>query len=137
MKEEKKGLVSVIFATMNRKDDLIKCIKSIKNSTYKNVEIIIVDNGSTDGSQELVKKLFPEVILIESELNLGVPVAFNKCLEKASGEYILRLDDDVLLKENAIELLVEELNKDRFFVDVKTKKKEGGKCQFVMNVKRI
>ena len=84
-KTQKKDLVSVIFPTMNRKEDLIKCINSIKKSTYKKIEIVIIDNDSIDGSQEAIKKLFPEIILIESKLNLGVPVAYNQGVKKSKG----------------------------------------------------
>lgn len=108
----KKDLVSVIFPTMNRKEDAIKCINSIKNSTYKPIEIIIVDNCSTDGTSEEIKKMHPDVILIESKVNLGVPIANNQCVKKSKGEFILRLDDDVLLEKHLIEKMVKTLKDD-------------------------
>jgi len=105
----KKDLVSVVFPTMNRKEDLIKCIESIKNSTYPKIEIIIGDNGSIDGSQEAIKKLFPEVILIENKYNFGSPLAINNCIKKSSGEFILRLDDDEIIEPDTIEKQVDVL----------------------------
>lgn len=108
----KKGLVSVIFPTMNRKDDLIKCIQSIKNSTYKKIEIIIADNGSIDGSQQAVKKMFPDITLIENKRNLGVTIALNKCIRKSKGEFVYTLDDDTIIEKHAIEKMVKILKND-------------------------
>lgn len=108
-----KNLVSVVFPTMNRKEDLIKCIKSIKANTYKKIEIIIADNGSTDDSKEAIKKMFPDVILLESGLNLGSPIAINNCIEKSKGEFIFRLDDDVIIEKDTIEKMIKILKSDK------------------------
>jgi len=110
--EEKEGLVSVIFPTMNRKEDLTKCIDSIRKNTYKKVEIIILDNGSTDGTVEMIRKKYLDVILIESKLNLGVPVAYNECVKKSKGEFLFRLDDDVILGKTVIEEMVKTIKRD-------------------------
>jgi len=107
--KQQKGLVSAIIPTLNRKEDLIKCIKSLKNNTYKKIEIIVSDNGSTDGTEKTIKKLFPEVILLRSEFNLGSPKALNKCIKKAKGEFILRLDNDVILKKDCIKKMIDVL----------------------------
>jgi GT2 family glycosyltransferase len=106
---ETKGLISAVIANKDRKEDLIKCIKSIKANTYKKVEIIVADNGSTDGSREAVKKLFPEVILLENKLNLGAVMAVNNCIRKAKGEFILRMDNDVIIEKDVIEKLLKVL----------------------------
>lgn len=108
----KKDYVSVVFPTMNRKEDLIKCIESLKASTHKKIEIVIGDNGSTDGSPNEIKKRFPEVILLENKLNLGSPVAINNCIKASSGEFILRLDDDEIVEPNTIEEMLKVLKKD-------------------------
>jgi len=99
----KKDLVSIVFPTRNRKEDLIKCIESIYANTYKNIEIIISDNGSTDGTPEIIKKRFPKVILLENKLNLGSPIAINNCIKVSHGEFIFRLDDDVVIGKKTIE----------------------------------
>jgi Glycosyltransferases involved in cell wall biogenesis len=54
-------LVSVIIPTFSRKDDLLSCLNSLKNSTYPNLEIIVVDNASTDGTYDAVTQIFPYV----------------------------------------------------------------------------
>ncbi len=106
------GLVSFVLPTMNRKDDLIKCIESIKSSTYKNIEIIVADNGSTDGTFEIINKMFPEVILIRNELNLGSPVAINDCIKKSKGEFIFRLDDDEIIEKDTLIKMLKVLKSD-------------------------
>ena len=105
----KKDLVSVVFPTMNRKEDLIKCIKSIKESTHKKIEIIIGDNGSIEGIKEEIKKRFPEVILLKNKLNLGSPIAINNCIKRSTGEFVLRLDDDVIIAKDTIEKMLRVL----------------------------
>lgn len=107
-----KDLVSVVFPTMNRKCDLIKCINSVKESTYDKIEIIVADNSSIDGSKEAVKELFPDVILLENELNLGSPISINDCIKKSKGEFIFRLDDDVIIEKNTIENMLKVLKSD-------------------------
>jgi len=107
-----KDLVSVVFPTMNRKEDLIKCIQSIKKNTHKKVEIVIADNGSIDGSTETIKKKFPEVILIENKNNLGSPVAINDCILKSKGEFVFRLDDDIVVTPDTIEKMLKVLKSD-------------------------
>ena len=108
----KKDLVSVVFPTMNRKEDLIKCIESLKASTHKKIEIVIADNGSTDGSSKTIKKKFPDVILLENKMNLGSPMAINNCIKKSKGEFILRLDDDEIVEPDTIEKMLEILKTD-------------------------
>lgn len=85
---------SFVIVNYNRKDELLLTIaktKEIINS--KEYEILIVDNASSDGSASAVKSQYPEVTLIESNINLGVP-AWNLGFAKAKGQYFIVLDDD-------------------------------------------
>lgn len=95
--------VSIIIVNYNTRDLLANCINSIykftKNITF---EIIIVDNASTDGSQKYVKFNFPQVILIESDENLGFGKANNLGVKDAKGEFLFFLNSDTLLIENSI-----------------------------------
>lgn len=97
--------VSVIIVNYNTKELTKNCIKSIYEKT-KNIdfEVIVSDNGSTDGSQEMIKKEFPKVILIENNQNLGFGAANNKGLKIANGKYIFYLNSDTILLNNAIKL---------------------------------
>ena len=64
-------LVSIIVLNYNAGELLLNCINSLKKSTYSNLEIIIVDNISSDGSQEKCKNKFPDIKLIQNKNNLG------------------------------------------------------------------
>lgn len=86
-------LVSIVMLSWNRKSELKKSLSGIKKQDYKNPEIIVVDNGSEDGTQEMIKKEFPEVNLIEVGRNPGV-ASYNLGFKKAQGQYVVVLDDD-------------------------------------------
>ncbi len=89
-------LISIVVPVYNASKYLDRCLKSILNQTYQNMEIILVDDGSTDGSGELCdeyKKLDPRFEVIHQE-NSGVSIARNKALEIARGEYIAFVDSD-------------------------------------------
>ena len=85
--------VSVIIPTYNRIQFIDVAIRSILNQTYKPLEIIIVDDGSSDGTFEMVKKQYPFVELIYQR-NTGVSCARNKGIEIAKGDWIAFLDSD-------------------------------------------
>lgn len=108
----KKGLVSVVFPTMDRKDFLLKCIDSLLKSTYKNIEIILADNASTDGSADSVRKKFPHVRIIRNELNFGSPAAMNQCIRASNGEYIFRFEDDVEITPKSLGEMIKLLESD-------------------------
>ena len=91
--------VSVIIPTYNRADFLREAIDSVRAQTYTNFEIIVVDDGSTDGTQELVTSLYPDVRYLRQE-NSGPAAARNNGINNAAGEVIAFLDsDDIWLPE--------------------------------------
>lgn len=77
----------------NRKDDLRHTLQKVFEQDYKNIEVIVVDNNSRDGSVEMVKSEFPTVQLIELHKNIGI-AGWNEGAKIAKGEYLLFLDDD-------------------------------------------
>jgi|GEM_PF-1691401 len=97
-------LVSVIIPNFNNQDYVGEAIKSTLNQTYKNVEIIVIDDGSTDASWSVIKS-FPSVKAIR-QTNQGACVARNTGLKIASGEYIKFLDSDDCLIEDCISMQV-------------------------------
>lgn len=109
--------VSIIIVNYNTKTLLKNCLESIFNKT-KNIsfEVIVSDNGSRDGSIEMLKIYFPQVILIENSSNLGFGAANNKALSIANGKYIFYLNSDTLLLNNAIKYFFDffELNEKRY-----------------------
>lgn len=95
--------VSIIIVNYNTKDLIKTCIDSIYGQTDQiKFEIIVVDNASKDGSQQMIKNEFPNVILIESPENMGFGKANNFGAKHASGKYLLFLNSDTILLNNAV-----------------------------------
>lgn len=102
--------VSVIIPVYNVKPYLERCVQSVQNQTYKDLEIILVDDGSTDGSSELCDKIAARdsrIVVIHQE-NQGLSGARNTGIRKAKGEYIAFLDsDDEWLLSDGLERLLQ------------------------------
>ena len=98
-------LVSVVIPLYNAEKYIEETMQSILDQTYKNIEIVIVDDGSKDQSPSIVKILLkiPRSSKIRSSKNQGVSVARNTGIENASGEYIAFLDSDDLWHPTKIE----------------------------------
>lgn len=95
--------VSIIIVSYNTKDLTRNCLQSVLKQTQDiDYEIIVSDNGSKDGSVEMIKKEFPNVILLENNANLGFGSANNRGLKIAKGKYIFYLNSDTVLLNNAI-----------------------------------
>jgi len=100
--------VSIIIVNFNTKELLDKCIYSIINNTFNlQYEIIVVDNCSTDGSQNYIRITYPQVIIIESNTNLGFGLANNIAANSAKGEFLFFLNSDTVLINNSIIILRE------------------------------
>lgn len=99
------SLVSIIVPLFNAKQYIGRCLDSIINQSYKEIEIIIVDDGSTDGSGQLCDEIQAKDsrVVVVHKKNEGVSKARNAGLEKAKGKYIVFLDVDDLMKNNFIE----------------------------------
>ena len=104
--------VAAIIVNWNDKDALSVCLKSLLEQDYENLEILVVDNGSDDGSQVLIKEEFSTVKLIENGENLGFGSAVNRGLEKAKGDYFIFLNNDLALNPDCIRHLVALLESD-------------------------
>lgn len=101
-------LVSIIIPVYNCEKYIGKCLESVLGQTYKNVEIIVIDDGSTDQSLEVINRTVqgnPNVKVIHQE-NQGLSATRNKGLENATGDYIAFLDGDDYLGESYIERLI-------------------------------
>lgn len=97
--------VSIIIVNYNTKELTKNCLKSVYEQTKDlNFEIFLVDNASSDGSQEMIKNEFPNVILIENKENLGFGRANNLGMEIAKGKYIFLLNSDTILLNNAVKI---------------------------------
>ena len=103
---ENAALVSAIIINWNGKELIENCVDSLLAQTYPNLEIVIVDNGSDDGSLEFIKQTYPQVKLIEYQSNKGFCHAINHGIRESSGTYILSLNNDVILQPSFLNELV-------------------------------
>ena len=108
--------VSVIVPVYNVEKYLVKCLDSIINQTYKDIEIILVDDGSTDNSGKICDKyaLKDERIYVIHNSNSGVSHARNCGINKAKGEYILFIDSDDFIDKNYVQELIGLTRKENY-----------------------
>lgn len=100
------AFISVIIANYNGKKWLKKCLDSLKKQSYKNFEVIFVDNGSSDGSVGYVREHYPKVKVVISKTNLGFAGGNNLGATKAKGEYLLLLNNDTYIEKDFINKLL-------------------------------
>lgn len=101
-----KPLVSVIIVNWNGQKYLEKCLSSLYNQNYKNIEVVFVDNNSSDNSVEFVREKFPQTKIVENNDNLGFAEGNNIGVQNATGEYIFLLNNDAWVEKDTIEILV-------------------------------
>ena len=97
----KNNKISIIIPTYNSAQTLAKCLEHIFKQTYKNIEIIIVNDGSIDNTQQVLKK-YQDKLKIINQPNQGAPAARNRGFRESKGEYLLFVDADVYLKPNCV-----------------------------------
>lgn len=98
--------ISFIIPVYNSEKYLEKCLCSIFNQTNKNFEIVLVNDGSTDGSQRIIDKFmekYPKCIKVCFQENQGISAARNRGIDMAEGEYIAFIDNDDLIDKNYVE----------------------------------
>jgi glycosyltransferase involved in cell wall biosynthesis len=99
-------LISVIIPAYNAEKYISKCIESIQNNTYKNLEIIIVNDGSKDNTRQVVESFSDSRIKLINQENGGVSKARNTGLDNATGEYIAFIDSDDYIREDYFERMI-------------------------------
>ncbi|MDH7911521.1 glycosyltransferase family 2 protein [Winogradskyella sp. SYSU M77433] len=112
-------LISIVIPTYNRKNVLLETLNSIKHQKYQNWEVIVVDDGSTDGTNSFMQ----EVCKASSQINYylrsdfttkkGAPVCRNLGLEKAKGDYVVFLDSDDILQKETLHNRVNSINESK------------------------
>ncbi len=125
-------LVSVVIPCFNSGRTLKRAINSVKNQTWKNIEIIIVNDGSDDLFTLKEINRFKDIILF-NQINRGLPAARNKGFELASGKFILPLDADDWLEANAVEIMIDKLESNKSLSFVYTDLKLEGKSQKILS----
>lgn len=106
--------ISIIIPVYKSEQFLEKCLNSIINQSFKNIEIIIVNDNSPDGSINIINKYlinYKNIKLINKHVNEGVSVARNEAIKIACGEYILFVDSDDYIEKDALKILYEETSK--------------------------
>lgn len=100
--------LSIIIVSFNTKDLLDRCLASVfvgLSDMKRSVEVLVVDNGSRDGSRELLNKKYPRVIKIFNKENTGFGKANNQAIEKATGNHVFLLNSDTEVIDDGIERL--------------------------------
>ncbi len=111
----KKIAVSICIANYNGNKTLRACLDSVLNQSFnKTIEIIVHDDASTDLSIELIRNDYPQVKLIVSKDNVGFCISNNRMVAVAKGEYILLLNNDAALRDNALLLLFQYAKETHF-----------------------
>ena len=103
--------ISIIVPVYNAEKYLVKCLDSLVNQTKKNIEIILVNDGSKDKSIDILneyKEKYPDMITIISQENQGQSAARNSGIENATGKYIAFVDSDDYVSKNMFEKLYEK-----------------------------
>lgn len=106
------SIISVIIVTWNSRDTIGRCISSIVETKYRPLEIILVDNNSSDGTVEYVEKDFPEIIIIKNSENTGFSFANNQGIRNSRGEFILFLNPDACITPDFLDILVKEMDRE-------------------------
>jgi hypothetical protein len=105
-----KSLISIIVLNYNAGELLLNCINSLKKSTYQNIEILVVDNISSDDSHTKCKKQFPDIKLIQNRKNLGYCGGNNVGIKEAKGKFIVILNPDTIVEENWLDEMFNAFN---------------------------
>lgn len=98
-------LLSIVIVNWNLVDDLRGCLASLARQTEKGFETLVVDNGSEDGSAEMVAAEFPDVTLLRETENLGFAEACNRGIAKSAGTWAVMLNNDTVVDERFVEAL--------------------------------
>ena len=104
--------VCVVVLAWNHKQDTIECLESLRSTDYQDFHLIVVDNGSTDGTSELIQRVFPDMEVLHSPTNLGIAGGYNLGLEKAlerDAKYVMVANNDILVDPSLIRELVTAL----------------------------
>jgi GT2 family glycosyltransferase len=103
--------MSIVLVCWNNKDYLEPCLRSLYEGGLRSTfDVVAVDNGSTDGSQAMLREKFPEVKLIQNDRNLGLGKASNQGIEATQGRYVLLLNNDTIVNGPSLDTMVDFLD---------------------------
>lgn len=113
--------VSVIVLNWNGLKFISECIQSVLDQTYSEIELVVIDNASTDRSVDLVKRNFPQVHLIENPFNVGFSKAINQGIAALPSPYVMPLNFDVILDRSFVSEMVKAMGADEHIGSVSGK----------------
>jgi GT2 family glycosyltransferase len=103
--------MSIILVCWNNKAYLDPCLKSLYEGGLKcSFDVVVVDNGSTDGSQQMLAEKYPDILVIQNEGNVGLAKASNQGIRATSGRHVLLLNNDTIVNGASLDMLVEFLD---------------------------
>ncbi|GEM_PF-2622735 len=113
---KKVPLVGIVIVNWNKKEMTGECLKSLEKTSYKNYKVILIDNGSTDGSITYLKKINKEITIIRLKENLGYTcgtnIGWKYAIEKLKADYICAMDNDIVtIQTKWLNLIIKELEK--------------------------
>ena len=104
-----KYLVSIIVPMYNSEKYIVRCIDSLLEQSYENIEIIVVDDGSSDNGVDIIKKYSDNRINIYQKKNEGVSATRNFGIEKSNGDFLLFVDSDDYVSKDIVEIMVDKI----------------------------
>lgn len=105
-------LISIITVNYDHPDVTCALLESLRNITYPNIEVIVIDNASPNDDPSVILKLYPEIIFIQSSVNLGFAGGNNLGVRKAQGKYLLFINNDTEVEPGFLEPLVAKCESD-------------------------
>lgn len=106
-----KGKVSVSILNYNGGKSVLTCVDSVIHQTYQPLEALLVDNASTDGSLDTVRRRYPDLRVYQNKTNLGFSGGHNIGIAQTSGEFVLTLNTDVVLKPTFVEEMLARIQR--------------------------
>jgi GT2 family glycosyltransferase len=107
-----KPLISLIVINYNTKHLLPACMESLKNQDYDNIEIILIDNDSADGTCQYMQENYPKIITVCNKDNLGYAGAGNQGIKLAKGDYVMTLNPDIIFEPSYIKNCIKKMEED-------------------------
>lgn len=105
--------LSIVLVCWNNKNYLEPCLRSLyEGNLHSRFDVVVADNGSTDGSQDMLQEKFPQVQIIQNDRNLGLGKASNQGIEATRGRYILLLNNDTLVNGPSLDAMVDFLDRE-------------------------
>ena len=130
--------VSVIVPVYNSEKYIEKCLNSIIEQTYKDFELIVINDGSKDNSLEILEKYkndFPKVITLINQENIGVSKTRNNAIKMAKGKYVMFIDNDDFIDKDYIETFINEAEKEDYDVVLGGYRRPNEKGEIIKKLK--